>query len=132
MTKERRDRLTGVHPNLARKVERILDAMLDLGFPMFITGGVRTTEAQQELYAQGRTKPGKIVTNADGILKKSNHQVAEDGFGHSVDLAFQGRSPWAESHPWTLYGTMAEALGLYWGGRWPTLVDRPHISDRRG
>ena len=37
--------------------------------------GLRTTQEQQALYAQGRTTPGPIVTNLDGIIKRSRHQV---------------------------------------------------------
>ncbi len=45
---------------------------------------MRTPERQHELYAQGRTKPGKIVT----WTKISNHfRNAKTGFGHAVDLA---------------------------------------------
>ena len=43
-------------------------------FDCTVTSGFRTVEKQQSLYAQGRTKPGKIVTNADGVISKSNHQ----------------------------------------------------------
>jgi peptidoglycan L-alanyl-D-glutamate endopeptidase CwlK len=136
MSYGRPERLHGVHPDLAAKVTRILDAMERLGFPMMVTEGLRTTERQQALYAQGRIAPGKIVTFTDGVVKKSNHQAKADGFGYAVDCVFlvdiDGDGPddpsWAERHPWTLYGVMAEALGLRWGGRFKTLVDRPHVE----
>lgn len=34
---------------------------------------LRSTEEQQALYAQGRTKPGKKVTWIDGVNKRSKH-----------------------------------------------------------
>ena len=34
------------------------------GLPVLVTETVRDKEYQAQLYAQGRTKPGKIVTNA--------------------------------------------------------------------
>jgi peptidoglycan L-alanyl-D-glutamate endopeptidase CwlK len=43
-------------------------------------------ERQKELYAQGRTEPGSIVTYADGVVNKSNHQAHQDGYGYAVDL----------------------------------------------
>lgn len=130
------NRLTGVHPELVEKVTRILNAMELLGFPMMVTEGLRTAERQQELYAQGRTTPGKIVTYLDGKVRKSNHQAKPDGFGHAVDCCFlvdiDGDGPddpsWAPSHPWELFGAMAVALGLTWGGNWKTLVDKPHVE----
>lgn len=122
--------LTGVHPVLADGVNRVLDAMRALGFPMFVTEGVRTLERQRALYEQGRSQPGPIVTNADGIRKRSNHQVHEgDGYGHAVDCAFSGPEPFGEHQPWAAYGACAEAIGLRWGGAWQgSLVDRPHVE----
>ena len=120
--------LEKLHPDLKAKVDKVLAAMTALGHGMKIVQGVRTAEEQAKLYAQGRTQPGKRVTNADGITKKSNHQVKEDGFGHAADLAFQGPEPFAEKHPWKCFGECAKAVGLKWGGDWITFKDRPHVE----
>lgn len=130
------NRLEGVHPELVEKVTRILQAMELLGFPMMVTEGLRSEQRQQQLYAQGRTIPGKIVTHLDGKVRKSNHQAKPDGYGHAVDCAFlvdiDGDGPddpsWAERHPWALFGAMAKSQGLIWGGDWKTLRDRPHVE----
>lgn len=123
-------KLAGVHPRLIAAYHRIAFAMAELGHPIIVTDGLRTLEQQQKLYAQGRTAKGKIVTFADGIRKKSNHQAKADGFGYAIDCAFllNGVPSWAESHPWRLYGAAAKSLGLKWGGDWSGLVDRPHIE----
>jgi peptidoglycan L-alanyl-D-glutamate endopeptidase CwlK len=121
------DKLAGVHPALVEKVGRVLAAMEALGFPMFVVQGVRGTDEQRDLYEQGRSRPGKIVTNCDGIHKKSNHQVKDDGLGHAVDLAFRD-DPWGERMPWAAYGECAKALGLVWGGDWVAFKDRPHVE----
>jgi len=123
------DKLLGVHPDLQEKVHRILDAMTVLGLEMRVTDGLRTIEQQQALYALGRSKPGKIVTNADGVVHRSNHQVHADDFGHAVDCTFwvDGTPSWAEDLQWRLYGEMAKALGLKWGGDW-SKPDKPHIE----
>lgn len=39
-----------------------------------ISEGERSDEKQQYYYASGRTRPGPILTNKDGINKKSKHQ----------------------------------------------------------
>lgn len=124
-------KLEGVHPRLIASITRILYAMNELGFSMLVTDGVRTTAQQQALYRQGRSAPGKIVTNCDGIKSKSNHQAKEDGFGYAVDLAFlvDGHASWDEVMPWDLYGAMVRSQGLIWGGDWRTaLRDRPHAE----
>lgn len=126
----------GLHPDLVVRLERVFSAMTALGFPMRLIEGVRTQDRQRELYAQGRTKPGKIVTKADGVTNRSNHQIKADGFGHAADCAFSDdpRTPrdetWDESMPWHAYGALAEAVGLTWGGRWQTLRDLPHVERR--
>jgi peptidoglycan L-alanyl-D-glutamate endopeptidase CwlK len=128
--------IDSLHPDLRAKVVKIMAAMELLGFPMMVVQTVRTAAEQQALYAQGRTAPGKIVTNCDGIVKKSNHQVHADGFGHAVDCAFKDDpatakvETWDAGQPWELYGRMGEALDLTWGGRWISPFDRPHLEQR--
>lgn len=117
-----------LHPDLKASVDKVLKAMDALGFPMKIVQGVRTEGEQQALYAQGRTKPGKIVTNHDGVTKKSNHQLKVDGYGWAVDCAFSGPDPFGEKKPWSTYGSCAKAVGLVWGGDWVSIVDRPHVE----
>lgn len=116
-------RLKGVHPKL---VEIIVLALNQL--PMFVVCGVRTTEEQAKLYARGRTAPGPIVTNADGVHSRSRHQTHEDGLGWAVDCAFLGNEPYSPSHDWKAYGRLLEAQGAIWGGRWKHPVDCPHAE----
>ena len=127
-------RLNGCHPELVDAVLDILDALATLGFPMFVTSGVRTEAEQLKLYAQGRTTPGVIVTHLDGLVKRSNHQTKADGYGWACDVAFidDPDTPKTEiydpAQPWQLLGAMVEAKGLRWGGRFKSLVDLPHIE----
>ncbi len=97
---------------------------------MMVTDGVRTTAQQQALYRKGRTEPGAIVTYADGVRVKSNHQAREDGFGQAVDCCFvvNGKPSWDARLPWKVYGAMGEALGLTWGGSFQALHDLPHLE----
>lgn len=125
------DRRVGTHDVLQRRLLKVLLALEALGFTMRVTDGLRTVEQQQALYAQGRTRPGKIVTNADGIIKKSNHQAHGDGFGHAMDCCFldqHGEPTWREDFPWKAYGEAAKAVGLKWGGDWNSPHDLPHVE----
>lgn len=74
------DNLKGVHPKLVQVVKR---AILLTPQDFTVIEGVRTPERQRELYAQGRTKPGKVVT---WTLKSNHFIVPRTGFGHAVDL----------------------------------------------
>lgn len=130
MTDRDRERLIGIHPTLATAISHVFDQMSALGFPMMIVQGVRTLQVQQALYAQGRTRPGDIVTMKDGVKFPSDHQVHADGFGHAVDCAFVGGDPFGASKPWERFGETVEAQGLTWGGRWSHPHDSPHAELR--
>lgn len=75
-----RNKLEGLHPNLVAVVTRAIQLTTQ---DFSVTCGVRTLTEQKELYAQGRTKPGQIVT----WTLKSRHLPAADGLGRAVDLA---------------------------------------------
>lgn len=127
MTSRDQQRLEGVHPDLVDMIHDIFEEMEAWGAPMFVIEGLRTQARQEELYAQGRTAPGPIVTHDDGVTNKSNHQVKADGFGHAVDAAFVDGNPFAETHPWQRYGDSVKKAGLIWGGDWK-MMDMPHAE----
>lgn len=82
----------------------------------------RTFEEQNRLYAQGRTQPGNIVTNARGGRSNHNYGVAVDIF----EVIAGGAIDWNADYDDAV--TVGDALGLEWGGRWTTIVDRPHFQ----
>jgi peptidoglycan L-alanyl-D-glutamate endopeptidase CwlK len=85
--------------------------------------GTRTFEEQDELYAQGRTKPGKIVTKAKGGQSWHNFSLAFDVGIFSPD----GKEYYGESEAYKEVGKIGETLGLEWGGAWK-FVDEPHFQ----
>ena len=88
----------------------------------FITDGFRTYAEQKELYASGRTKVGKILTNAPPGT--SNHEK-----GLAVDLAFQkdGKLSYEQKN-YDLIVPVAKKLGITWGGDWKDFPDKPHFE----
>lgn len=121
---QHRERLGGCHPNLVWRIGAVINELEGKGIKMMVApdGGLRTLRRQKALYALGRTKPGKIVTNADGVKVKSRHQS-----GRAADCCFRGPHPYGEEHPWDEYGKTVEKWGLVWGGRWKS-PDRPHAE----
>lgn len=117
-------RLEAVVPPLRSRVITLLRLMHAHGHPMTVTSGRRSQAEQQALYAQGRTAPGPIVTQLDGVKKQSRHQQ-----GRAVDCAFvTGPGKVSFDGPWEIYGAMARELGLVWGGSWTRFPDRPHVE----
>jgi len=122
-------RLRGCHPELRTRVVALIDALEREGLDIVLTQGVRSVAQQQSLYALGRFKPGKIVTNCDGLVRVSNHQPKLDGYGYAVDVAWRtahGDITW--EGPWSTLGQLAIAHGLVWGGNWLNFPDRPHLE----
>lgn len=125
--------LQGQHPNL---VKVMTEAIKDSPIDFTITDGGRTVAMQQALYAKGRTKPGGIVTNADGIKNKSNHQAKSDGFYHAVDLYayIDGKIQFNDTKSLKIIShhikATAKRLGIKigWGGDWQKFKDYPHFE----
>jgi peptidoglycan L-alanyl-D-glutamate endopeptidase CwlK len=91
-----------------------------------ITSGLRSYAEQNELYKQGRSKPGSVVTNAQGGY--SNHNF---GLAFDITLFKDGKPVW-DSPLYDKAGAVGESLGLDWGGRWRSLPDRPHYEYKHG
>lgn len=94
------------------------------GIQIKVISGLRSYAEQDELYAQGRTKPGDKVTNARAGY--SNHN-----FGIAFDVGvFEGTKYLAESAKYKAVGVLGMDLGLEWGGNWKTIIDQPHFQLR--
>jgi len=78
------------------------------GLPVRITSTRRSPEEQEQLYAQGRTEPGPIVT----WTLNSAHVT-----GRAFDCTIPG-APEYDDDPdaWDLLGELGEDVGLRWGG----------------
>lgn len=115
-----------LYPVVKKLRETLAEIMDATGNPIFVTDEYRSIEEQDELYAQGRTKPGAIVTNAKGGESFHNWRCA-------FDIAFvkkDGSDPYVG--PWDMVGRIGEAIGLEWGGKWTSIVDRPHFQFTAG
>jgi len=92
------------------------------GWVIFITDGFRTAEEQTALYAKGRTKPGKIVTNAQAGQSAHN-------YGLAVDIAFQKNGVLSyDPNLYNLVYTVARKLGFTLGADWTGFSDKPHFE----
>jgi peptidoglycan L-alanyl-D-glutamate endopeptidase CwlK len=111
-------------PEVRPYARALVQRAADLGITIKVISGTRTYEKQNELYAQGRTKPGKKVTNAKG--GQSNHN-----FGIAFDVGvFKGKKYLEESPDYKKVGHLGVELGLDWGGNWKSIQDEPHFDLR--
>jgi hypothetical protein len=94
--------------------------------------GHRSVARQQLLYAQGRTKPGSIVTKVDGVRVKGKHNYAPSRAVDVLPYPFNG---WNDYDGFAFVAghilMAAHTLGIAvkWGGNWNSdLVDLPHFE----
>lgn len=139
------DRVKTLHPKIRDEVYNLIiqaESKLPVGRAIRITQGLRTFEEQAALYAQGRTKPGPIVTNAQP--GSSYHQyglaidfailVDKDGNGTYDELSWDikvdndrdGVADWLE------VVKVFEDAGYEWGGKWSSIKDYPHLQKNFG
>lgn len=116
-------KLNTCHPDIIKVMN---EAIKHMDFTVLY--GTRTVAEQQALYAQGRTKPGAIVTNKDGVNKKSKHNYLPS---LAIDIA-----PWPiDWNDIERFKELSEVVkkaakdmgvAIQWGGDWETLKDWPH------
>lgn len=113
-----------LHPRLQEKVSDLQKLCKNNGLIIGIGECLRTVAEQEELYAQGRTKPGNIVTNARGTSYSSQHQwgIAFDFYRNDGTGAYNESENFFER-----VGSLAKSIGLGWGGDWASIKDRPHL-----
>ncbi len=121
-------RLSLVHPLLAAKIRRVAAELAPRGIEARVVQGLRTKEEQDALYAQGRTKPGKIVTDARGGYSLHNYGLAVD-----MTPGARGVNPWqpewnAAHADFVAMIDLCEAEGLIAGARWVHLPDADHFQ----
>lgn len=134
------------HVLLRPKLQKFLYDCRAAGIDVLITCTYRSNAEQAELYAQGRTKPGRIVTMAKAGQSRHNFTVN----GRPASLAFDvvplrnGKLIWGTSgngidndptdddrddlELWQRIGQIGVACGLSWAGNWSRFREFPHFE----
>lgn len=119
--------LTSLDPYVASLAREFLKLCTENGLPVTILVAFRSWNDQDALYAQGRTAPGNVVTDAMG----------GDSF-HNWGLAFDcaplvnGMINWSAMNKFDEMGALGQKVGLERGGHWTAssvnLIDKPHFQ----
>lgn len=132
--------LATLTPNTQAVARKFLSAIIESnrlpsGWSVRIISGTRTYDQQNTLYAEGRTTPGRIVTNAPGGYSNHNFGIAFDlgifnAKGQYIDdLSDSGAMTEKEiSSYYRMFPAIARPLGLTWGGDWISIDDEPHYE----
>lgn len=119
--------VSDLHPKVAILCREFIDKCTTEGIDIIITSTYRDFASQQALYNQGRTAPGKKVTNAKPGQSFHNYRVAFD-FAPQVN----GKIPWNDVALFTKCGEIAESVGLEWAGRWKKFKELAHCQYTNG
>lgn len=139
-------RIQLLHPALRKEAltayTYVNNKLLGKGVRLRFAYTLRTIKEQDALYAQGRTKPGKKITNAKGwqsihnyglafdivlLLDKNGDGIFEEASWNTLaDYDNDGVADWKEV---TAY---FKSLGWSWGGDWTSFPDSPHFEKTFG
>lgn len=107
-------------------VEKFLAECQNQGLKVLITQTKRDDEYQAYLYAQGRTRPGNIVTNS----KSTTFHGA--GLAFDICQNIKGQE-YSDEGFFLNCAIIAKHMGFSWGGDWKTFTDKPHFQwDEQG
>lgn len=110
-------------PDVANLCRQFIEKCKEVGIDILITSTYRDMESQAALYEQGRTKPGRVVTNAKAGQSFHNYRCAFD----FVPLV-NGKAIWDDIPIITKCGEIGGSVGLTWAGRWITFKEYLHFQ----
>jgi len=114
-------RILTLHPKVREKAREFINKAEKQNIKLRVASAYRSYAEQNDLYAQGRTKAGKIVTNAKG--GQSSHN-----FGTAIDVVpiVNGKADY--NTDWNKIATIGKSIGFAWGGDWTSIKDKPHFE----
>ncbi len=128
------------HPKVRKELEDIIEHintnLLTGEAKVRITSTLRTWKEQEELYAQGRTKPGSKVTNAKAGDSIHNYALAFDMvlIINGKTASWDVKKDWDKDKQsdWMEVVTYVKSKGWKWGGDWVSFKDMPHFEKTFG
>lgn len=133
------NRIALLHPKVRNEVTTIVNeanSLLTKHSEIRIVQGLRTIQEQNALYAQGRTAPGKIVTNAKGGSSFHNYGLAVDFCllinGSTISWSLTADYDNDQKADWQEVVEVFKRYGWEWGGNWTSIKDYPHFQKTFG
>ena len=122
--------LSDLQPDFKDRMQALLIMAGQKGFKLQVNETLRSFARSNQLYAQGRSRPGQIVTNAAAGQSYHNYGVACDLYPITstgrVEVNFD-RVPELMTQMLRV-AQVAKTLGIEWGGNWK-FRDLPHFQD---
>lgn len=127
------ENIASLVPKAQRAARQFMVAAKTFPYTVKILSGGRTYAEQTAIYAQGRSRPGKVVTNAPAGSSNHNFGIAFDVGIFSGAKYFTGATKIENDAYMNLRKlTKPAALELDWGGDWKSSKDYPHYEMHTG
>jgi peptidoglycan L-alanyl-D-glutamate endopeptidase CwlK len=131
-TKRTLENLAGLNRRARAKLEPFVlaaqAAMAAHGVTVEVISGLRSWAQQSALYAQGRTKPGRIVTNARPGSSWHNYGLAIDLGLFKAGKYLDSSDPKLAAKLYAELGKIAAGMGIEWAGTWRSFPEGPHFQ----
>jgi peptidoglycan L-alanyl-D-glutamate endopeptidase CwlK len=118
--------ISALNPNVQSMARNLLALTKAHGLDVRITQAFRSWSESDRLFAQGRTTPGQIVSNARGGESFHNWGLAFDA------APYVNGQMSNDTSLFKLIGSLGKQAGLEWGGDFKSLVDYPHFQYTHG
>ena len=115
--------LKDLNPYVAKLAKAFIASCKKEGIDLLVTSTYRDNESQNALYAQGRTKAGRIVTNARAGYSFHNYRLAFD-----VVPIVNGKPQWNDMRTFQKIGNIGKSVGLEWAGDWKNFREYAHFQ----
>jgi len=130
-------RIDNLHPKVREQVKKIYQDILERSVSVRFTDTLRTFDEQKALYAQGRTKPGKIVTHAKAGESYHNYGLALDFcllLNNGKEASWDRKKDMDKDNikDWDEVVAVFKHYGWEWGGDWNNFKDYPHFQKTFG
>lgn len=136
MTKRTLENLAGLNRKFRAQAEAFLVACEPIcerhGITIEVISGLRSWAQQSALYAQGRTKPGPIVTKARAGSSWHNYGLAIDLGLFASGKYLDSADPKRADRIYRELGALAASMGIEWAGNWKSFPEGPHFQNSFG
>lgn len=100
--------LSKLDPQIATMARKLIEEAKKIGIEVIISKGLMSNKELNDIYEQGRSKPGKIIT-----YERTN--LHTEGLAFDAYLIKNGKEV-DEQIIWDSVGEIARRVGLIWGG----------------
>lgn len=116
-------KISTLREEVQRPARQLVNRSALMGSPIGVAEGFRDNATQDRYYAQGRTAPGDIITNARGGESYHNYGLALDVY----PLKRGAMNFKATLSDYSTIANVGAEIGFEWGGAWKR-KDMPHFQ----